>query len=307
MAWEGYTDGTQGVKRGWAEEGNINLLIFGTDPTTVRFLMEAITVEDVMASQKVTKEEALDFLVTKYAREHWIMPISFWEHTIPSVPGKRLFSVQTCMGMNICPLCAANGELRAKGVTENKLLPYPVRKRYVMPAWSYEHKMVLYVKQAEDFFNEVKIYLEKAMKDPASHGKGVLFDVYRTGTGFNTKYKVVYSGVTDEPLPVEMQSLVKPCDIQWKKYDPGKGDVSFPPKDDFKDDIPGESLPPRGKEAAPAGSPAGEFTLPFGSHKGLTLRQLFDMGEQAYIEFLVTHASGIAQAKAKEFLATVKK
>ena len=146
--WGDFADSSSGVTSnlGYVEEGNIKKFKFTTQAQRVRFLTEDIDVEQVMSEQKMSREEAVDYINRTIGREKWL---------------------------------AENEKARAQGVTENKMLPYPVRKRFVCPAYVYDLKMVLYVIGAEDFFSSIAKYIEK-------NGSDIDFELSKEGKGFDS-------------------------------------------------------------------------------------------------------------------------
>lgn len=301
--WNGYNEGSGSKEKlGYVEEGNVRRLIITAEHQRVRFLTEDVSVESVMAELGITREEATDRLFTKVVRDRWVMPHAYWEHQIKEIPGKRYFSTAACPGRGSCPMCAENDAAKANGINENKLLPYAVRKRFVAPAWSYDLSMVVYVVNNEDFFNDVATYINK-------HGSAIDFEIWKVGKGLETKYKSAYVGPA-ELKDASSVSVVAPRDLVLtvddaelrRRMEGGKsqGRASQP-----------APQPQPAPQAAPQGEPApaaadladpGSFELTFGTHKGMTLKQLFDLGEVEYIQFLANNSAGMVQAKAKGFL-----
>lgn len=280
---------------GYVEEGNVKKYLFSSTPTRVRFLTEDITPEDLIAEFKITREEAEDKLFTKVANERWIMPYSYWEHQIKEIPNKRYFATAACAGRGHCPLCVENDKDRANGINENKLLSYPVRKRFMVPAWFYDLKLVLFIIGNEEFFNDIATYVNK-------HGSASDFTIWKIGTGLNTKYKSAYDGVA-ELKDISTLDIITPAGVNIsvdevelkRRIEGGK------PKQGSSVSAPATSSAP-----IPAVGGAGLFEITFGSHKGKTLQQLYDLGDQEYIEFLVKNSAGIVQEAAKTFLELVR-
>ena len=306
MAWGNFNNQSGRANLGYVEEGNAKCFVFSDTPTRVRFLTEDISTEDVMSSMKISREEAADHIFTKMSQDHWVFPKSYWEHSIPSIPNKRFFSTVHCDGKNVCELCSENDAAKANGVTENKLLPFPVRKRFIVPAYVYDLKMVLYVRGAEDFFNDIAAYVNK-------HGSAVDFDIYKTGKGFNTAYKAVFDGQSKEQLPEglvvmsprELTLSVTRDEIKRRIDGTPAEKTNNPNVRDYheKHDAPAQA--PATQTAAPSVAQTAtgkEFTIPFGTHKGKTFNDLVSSGNGEYIKFLAENSAGEVQKKAKEFL-----
>lgn len=300
MGWSftGASGQRSGVKRDFVTEGNVPILVFKDEPERVRFLLEWPNFEAIAKEHKITVPEAEELVSTQLYKEKWLMPLPVWEHNIPAIPQKRFFSVVACAGKKVCRLCAENAEAEANGVTENKLKPYPYRREMLLPAWCYRLKRVLYIKRAQEFFDEVGSYLKQ-------HGTNVDFDVFRTGQGFNTKYRAIFLGPSklgDKKvkvmLPGEMNLL--PTDEELGQR---LGELpAFPPKDkpveepveEVEEDEPVEEPvdePVEGQEDP------GSYQLTFGTHKGKTLRDLYEQGEEGYLQFLFNNARGDTKDK----------
>jgi|GEM_PF-5348805 len=278
--------------QGYILEGNVPIYIFSENPVRVRFLTEDISIEQVMSEMNLVREAAIEYIGTKLIHEKWIQPVSHWEHQIKEIPGKRYFSTVVCKGRNCCPLCNENIIARNNGVSENKLLPYPVRKRFVVPAWFYDMGKILYVRGAEDFFDDISTYINK-------NGVNSDFDIYKQGRGFNTKYRSIYIG----PSPVnelDLSQIILPKNLNFeldeaeylRRINGGNIREAVQEEDKPQD----KSQEKQEKEIV------GDFTLPFGSHKGKSLKQLFDLGETDYLEFLSKNSSGLVQEKVIAFM-----
>lgn len=250
-----------------------------------------------MSEQKMSREEAVDYINRTIGREKWLAPKSFWEHSIKSIPNQRFFSTVACVGKTGCLCCAENEKARAQGVTENKMLPYPVRKRFVCPAYVYDLKMVLYVIGAEDFFSSVAKYIEK-------NGSDIDFELSKEGKGFDTTYSAFFLGKATEKLPD--LKVIAPADIDlfcgeeearrrmtggtFKPKSPVHGEE---PKQDFDDVKEIEPLPK---------AEGGEFKMPFGTHKGKTFAEIEQIDGRDYIKFLSENSVGIVQIEAEKYL-----
>lgn len=294
--WGGYAKSNGKANNGYVEEGNAKCYMFSEEPTRVRFLTEDISVEQVMSDKKITREEAEDFVYTKLSQDRWVMPKSYWEHSIKEIPGKRFFSTATCLGRNRCQLCVENDIAKNNGITENKLLPFPVRKRFIVPAYFYDLGLVLMVRGNEEFFDGIANYIAK-------NGVNCDFDIYKKGKGFNTTYHAIFDGISKDALPEGLviqspRELDTFCghDELTRRVEGGK------PKDapyQKKEEIPETGAKEPGEKQTES---EGEFKLPFGTHKGLTFDQLQKAGNGDYIKFLAENSAGEVQKKAKEFL-----
>ena len=289
---------------GYVEEGNVKKFKFTETAQRVRFLTEDVDVEQIMAEQKMSREEAVDFINRTIGREKWLAPKSFWEHSVKSIPNQRFFSTIVCVGKTGCTCCAENEKARAQGVTENKLLPYPVRKRFICPAYVYDLKMVLYVVGTEDFYKQVGAYIGK-------FGADTDFELSKSGKGFDTTYNVIFSGKSN-PLPENLK-VISPADIDLYCGDEEAhrrmtGGVSKP-----KSPVHGEEPTriPTAEEDRETDrkfdemgktESNGEFKMPFGSHKGKTLAEIEQVDGRDYIEFLAENSVGTVQIEAKKYL-----
>lgn len=303
MGWNGYSDRSAGGgssnQDGYVEEGNVKKYLFTAEPRRVRFLTVDVTAEDLMSELGITREEAEDRLFTKVANERWLMPYGFWEHQIKEIPGKRYFSTAVCRGRGRCEMCTENDRERENGVSENKFLPYPVRKRFMVPAYVYDLDMVLFVVGNEEFFNDVATYVNK-------HGSKSDFEVYKTGKGLQTKYKSVYVGPADDraipdgyPAPCDVDMLVDEEELA-RRINGGKPKPQARPQ--------AENQHPPAQAGVPANRTSGawDFELTFGTHKGKTMGQLYNLGETEYLEFLAKNSSGQVQSSAAEVLKEAK-
>jgi hypothetical protein len=310
MGWNGYGDRKSGSNLGYVETNGVKLYLFAESPARVRFLTEDVKAEDVMASMGLVREAAEDYILTKMIHERWIMPKSYWDHKIPAIPGKRYYSTVACSGKGRCRLCMDNDAARESGVSENKYLPFPVSKKFVVPAYFYDLKTVLFVRGNQQFFDDIAKYVNK-------NGSAVDFEIYKEGKGLTTAYKSTYLGPSIEPLPEGLQYL-SPLEVNLvptpeeldaavegspapARRDQPKPAPVAPAGVDSKAAAPqAEQAPP--KQAAPKDDGPGGFTLPFGTHKGMTVKQVFDLGETEYLKFISEQSSGLVQEKVKAFL-----
>lgn len=309
--WGDFADSSSGVTSnlGYIEEGNIKKFRFTTQAQRVRFLTEDVDVEQVVSEQKMSREEAVDYINRTIGREKWLAPKSFWEHSIKSIPNQRFFSTVACVGKTGCLCCAENEKARAQGVTENKMLPYPVRKRFVCPAYVYDLKMVLYVIGAEDFFSGVAKYIGK-------YGSDVDFELSKEGKGFDTTYGAFFLGKATEKLPDI--KVIAPADIDLfcgeeearRRMTGGTSKPKSPvhgeeprrmptAEEDREFDRKFDSM----KDAEPSPkAEGGEFKMPFGTHKGKTFAEIEQIDGRDYIKFLSENSVGTVQIEAEKYL-----
>ena len=313
MAWNGFQGQSGRANLGYVEEGNTKCFVFSDTPTRVRFLTEDISPEEIMAEKKISREEAEDFIYTKMSKERWIFPKSYWEHSIPSIPNKRYYSSVHCEGKMRCELCAENDAAKENGVIENKLLPFPVRKRFIVPVYVYDLKMVLYVRGSEEFFDGLAAYVNK-------HGSNIDFDIYKKGKGFNTTYHSVFDGPSKD-LPIDIV-VMSPSELSLSvSHEEIKRRIEGIPADktnntnareyhevhkapqtqNTESKQSTESVDTKvGNESKLADTK--EFTIPFGTHKGKTFDDLMKNGNGEYIKFLAENSTGEVQRRAKDFL-----
>jgi hypothetical protein len=275
--WGDFNKQNTGSRQGWVREGNIDVFLFKQDPERVKFLTEDVNIDQIMSEKKMTREQAQEYVEIELMFKKWIRPIGHWEHVVPSIPNQRFFSTLPCQGSG-CILCGENDKAKASGVTENKLLPYPMRKRFIVPAYFYSLERVLFVKQTEEFFKDIAVYIDR-------QGSDVMFDIFKEGKGFNTRYKSIYIGPADQVPKIDLMSpeqIDLTVDEQTVRKTIGNTIPDFPPEETNGD--------------------AGGFEFPFGSYKGHTIKQVYDMGETEYLTFLRENSSGLVQKKVAEFL-----
>lgn len=307
--WGDFADSSSGVTSnlGYVEEGNIKKFKFTTQAQRVRFLTEDVDVEQIMSEQKMSREEAVDYINRTIGREKWLAPKSFWEHSIKSIPNQRFFSTVACVGKTGCLCCAENEKARAQGVTENKMLPYPVRKRFVCPAYVYDLKMVLYVIGAEDFFSSIAKYIEK-------NGSDIDFELSKEGKGFDTTYSAFFLGKATEKLPDI--KVIAPADIDLfcgeeearrrmtggtsKPKSPVHGEEPRVTTDEKPSTDPNFNNM-KNVEPSPKAE-GGEFKMPFGTHKGKTFAEIEQIDGRDYIKFLSENSVGTVQIEAEKYL-----
>ena len=263
MVWRLETQ--QGKGRDFVSEGNVPVYLISREPTRAHFLVKTLDVKEY-EKKGMTKEAIDDLLYAELMWQDWYVPVSMWEHTV-IINGK--FSTSFCIGAN-CELCKENQQARSNGIDENRLLPYPVRRRYVLPAWFYKLEKVLFVKQTADFFREVDKYIAKFGQCD--------FEIYKEGQGMGTIYKVTYSGQSETPKIEEEFS--KPSEIDFTPVE----------QKDFRD------------FAEDKVAEGGEFKITFGAHNGSTLSEIWNEGDKEFIQFLVEKSDGEVQKQAKAFM-----
>lgn len=292
--WGDFADSSNSVgsNLGYVEEGNVKKFKFTDKAQRVRFLTEDLDLSKIMSDKKITREEAIDYVNRTVAKEKWVMPKSFWEHTVKSIPNQRFFSTIVCTGRNQCVCCLANEQAKENGVTENKFLPYPIRKRFICPAFVYDLNMVLYVVGNESFFGGIAKYIEK-------HGSDIDFELSKSGKGFDTKYEAFFLGKSETPLPAGLE-VIAPKDLDL-----------FCGAEEVKRRIEGGSSAPKSpvhgeepkRDVEPSASSAdGEFKLPFGTYKGKTFAEIEQTDGREYIEFLAKNSVGTVQQEAEKYL-----
>jgi len=296
-------------------EGNADVFVFTSQPTRCRFLTEDVSAEDVMQDRGLPREAAEDYIATELSKVRWIMPRSVWEHTIKEIPGKRFFSTTACLGRGRCFMCAENDEAKANGIGDNKMRPFPVRRRFYVPAYFYDLGRVLFVKAAEGCFDDVAPYIGR-------NGSNSDFDIYKVGKGLNTEYKSVYVGPATAPEGGFPAVPLRPCDLNVEE---SAEEIRRKVEGGRREDGPVERAAPANqgqtrtpapvsaqaparvqtRSAAPAVTPeAGvpEFTIPFGQHKGKTFDQVVKEGNGEFEAFLAKNGTGAVQQRAKAFL-----
>ncbi len=293
MAWDTKSQGSQSGGQGWVKEGNFEILLIREEPIKVRFLTVDVDVEKIMSEQTLTREQAQEYINTVLLFDEWVMPISHWEHKIPAIAGQRYFSTVPCQGKLSCPLCMENDTARANGVTENKFLPYPVSKKFYVPAFVYSLNKVLFIRQTEQFFDDIATYINK-------HGSNSAFELSKTGKGFNTRYKSIYDGEA-EGIPDDLKYLSpKELDFDVSQADIDKqisGQGGGSPRESSNDATP--------VTPAPTGD-VSEFKIPFGNHKGKTINEVYIEGDEAYLKFIVENSAGLLKDNVVKFLADKK-
>lgn len=284
---------SKGASKEYVREGNIDVYVFSTNKTRVRFLTEKVDIEKIMSEQKITRELAEEYVKTDLIYQKWIMPISTWEHIIPSIQGERFFSTVACPGKNSCEvLCAENEAARERGVDENRLLPYPVRKRFLVPAYFYELNRILFVKNNQDFFDDIAYYI--------NDNDGPLdFEIYKTGKGFNTKYKAKFAG---KSIDVEIPKLtIMPKDLELTETKEAiMKKIALKTPKASKGFTKSNSVDTTSKVEQDNDDP-GSYVFTFRGYKGKTIEEVYKINP-SYIDFIVENSSGMVKKKAEDFL-----
>jgi len=297
MGWGNYKDNNSKKDLGFFEEGNVKLFQFSETPKKIRFLVKEISVEDIMFQQKISREEAEEYKNTKLQFEEWIQPVSFWIHTIKAIPEVRRFSKVVCLGKSLCKLCESNNHKRAEGVTENKFLPFPVNKQFVAPIYVYETNEIMYIRSGQDFFDDISVYIDK-------FGTEVDFDVFKTGQNLDTRYKSIYLGPNNDKTlfsePMKPKELN--FDIGADELNKRLG-VTPSNKNQQETKVESKSDIPKVETNVSVGNPIdGLMVINFGSHKGKTVKEIFDFGEIDYLKFLAKEANTVVKEYVSKFL-----
>ena len=178
-----------------------------------------------------------------------------------------------------------NDSARENGVEENKLLPYPIAKKFFVPAYVPSLKRVLFVKNTEQFFEDIGTYINK-------HGSNSAFELSKSGKGFSTRYKAIYDGPA-EPLPKELEYLSP------RELDPTISD------DDVKKAMSGQGSGPKIRNEETTDAPAqgasdnpADFKIPFGTHKGKSIKEVYDSVDEkgiskAQLEQIIEKANAL--------------
>lgn len=301
MAWDTKNQGNQGGSKDFIREGNVDILLIKETPTKVRFLTIEPDIDQIMSDQKLTREQATEFVNTVLMFDEWIMPIAHWEHKISKIEGKRYFSKIACQGKLSCPMCAQNDIDKSNGIEKNQELSYPVGKLFCVPVYVYDLKRVLFVKQYEDFFEDVGTYINQ-------NGADSTFNLSKSGKGYKTRYKAIFSGKAD-PIPEGLKYL-SPNELDFTmdhdkilKAMNGMGtghNTSTYAKKREEEQVNNDTIVDAG-----ATGDAGSFVLPFGKHKGKTLAGLKEEDPE-YLTFISTNSAGLTKDKVDEFLASTK-
>ena len=275
MVWDlGVSDA-----RDFITEGNVPCLLIKKKHRKIQFLFEMFDAGPY-TKKGMSEEEVKELFQSKLKLENWYEPIAHWEHTIIEV-GK--FSTTACSGTK-CSNCEANDGARNNGVTENKMLPFPVRKMFVLPVWVYELERVLFIKQAQQFYEEIGAYAEK-------HGNGMDFDIYKTGSSLGTRYHSIFAGKADlikaEVMMPNELDFISPENKDFKEF--AEADVTL--KDLDNKFMGGKN--PKG---------VGAFVIDFGDYKDKTLKEIWDSGDKEFLDFLVMKTDGVVREEAEKFL-----
>jgi len=250
--------------QGFIHQGNVDVFLFTREKQRVTPLFCAVGSGDV-----------------------WTQPVELWEHNIKEITGIRFFSTTVCPGRDRCQLCAENRTARENGVSENKFLPYPVRKRYVIPVWHYQMNRVLYLVAAQSFFEDMIVYIEQNSEAD--------FEIWKTGVGFETRYRLLH--IPDTRLTKqERDELLKT--LRPSQIDLTDNEETLRKKTIGKAEILDNNTMSEQNDAEDV------FCLPFGQEKGKTLSQLHQEGKDKLIEFYAEHATGRVQEESRRWLET---
>lgn len=318
--------GRSGERPAFIQEGNLEIMLFTEEKQRVTFLTQDIDVEQVMSQNQLTREQAMEYIYTEMARTMWINPYDYWSHDVPSITGSRFFSTIACVGRQTCFCCAENDKAKASGITENKMLPYPVKKKYLVPVWVYSMNRVLFIRQNQAFMDSIGEYLNK-------FGSNSDFDVWKTGKGFSTNNHSMYLGPRGVDFPQTPLQMIMPNQIDFgvtqeeinKKIGVTSAQQQTPPVQQPAQSYQAQPVvqpvqpvqPVQGNGPAPvqtyqvppgttvnvqpAQSNAGAFIIPFGMYKGQSLEQAYAQ-DPATIIFFRDKGNGLVQTKAAEFL-----
>jgi len=260
--------------RGFVTEGNVSTLLLRKEHRRVQFLFEVFNPKPY-EKKGMSEEEIKELFQSKLKWETWYEPVSHWEHSV--VEGGK-FSATACSGTG-CKFCIKNDVAKKNGVEENKMLPYPMRLRYALPAWVYDFERLLFIKQASQFFEEVGAYVDK-------HGSAIDFEVYKIGAGLDTQYKSIF---LEKAEPITGIDVMLPNELNFIAAE----------NRDFKEFA---------EEGAANnhGSSAGSFVIDFGDYKDRTLKEIWDSGDKAFLEFLAMKTTGTLKKKADQFLSEME-
>lgn len=297
----GNSSSSGGGSKQFVNECGLDMMLISETKERVSFLTENIDVDQVMSLKQMTKEQATEHIYTVMAEEKWINPKAYWEHQVPSIPNQRFFSTIPCQGkFNDCKCCNDN---EASGAEENKLKPFPIRKKFLVPVWVYSMNRVLWIRQNEKFINAIGGYINQ-------NGANIDFDVWRTGKGFSTEYHSMFIGprsadlssvVVTPPNKIDftlsLEEINKRINGSLKSASSTQQFTPSQPFNEYKPPI--QELPPVQSQTSAS---AGSYIMPFGTFKGQTLEAVFQAGEVEYIKFNATQGAGLVQAKASEFL-----
>ena len=304
--------GSSGEKKQFIHECGIDFLVIPNEKLRVSFLTEIVDVEQIMSLKQMTREQATEHIYTVMAEEKWINPKAYWEHSVPSIPGQRFYSTIPCQGRNSnCKCCNEN---EASGAEDNKLKPFPVRKKFLIPVWVYSMNKVLYIRQNEEFINAIGEYINQ-------NGVIIDFDIWRTGKGFSTKYHSMYIGprqtdLTSVQVPPPNKVILYMDTTEINKRINGSPKNSTPPAQQNQPAQPAQqNSQPFNEYKAPEQQPqqpqqsgviepsAGQYIMPFGNFKGQTLEALYQAGEIDYLKFNRDQGAGLVKDKVTAFLA----
>jgi len=328
----GANSNSGGSKEAFIREGNLDFLTITEEKHRVTPLTQAVDVDLVMSQNQLTREQAMEHIYTVMAESMWINPKPYWEHSVPSIPNVRFFSTIPCQGRQTCKCCADNGTAETQGITENKMKPFPVRKKFVIPVWSYKLNRVLFIRNNEKFVNAMGEYINQ-------FGDAIEFDVWRTGKGFGTEYHSMYIGPRTQQLPANIE-LILPNQIDLtiseeeinkrigNKSAGARGtaiqqnqNAGYQPPANQQYGQPMQTGQPVQQNQPPVqqgqinhihdNSPVpgtviepsvGQYMLPFGNYKGQSLEAVYQGGDLEYLTFLKNQGAGLVKEKVIAFL-----
>lgn len=325
MGWNtNASSGGSNERPAFIQEGNLDIMLFSEEKQRITFLTQDVDVEAVMSQNQLTREQATEYIYTEMAREIWVNPYDYWSHDVPSISGQRFFSTIACQGRQTCPLCMENDKAKNNGVSENKHLPFPVKKKYLAPVWHYGLGRVLFIRQTQQFMDQIGDYLNQ-------FGSAIDFNVWKTGRGYNTNNLSMYLGPRGADFPQGQLQIIAPKDIdfgvtqeeiskktglnsasaqasqsqQMQQFQAQMQERQAPLKySQFAQQSQGNTSaqPANQSQNVPIG--AGNFVIPFGIHKGKTLETAYQEDPET-IKFFRDKGNGLVQSKSSEYLSSI--
>ncbi len=228
------------------------------------------------------------------------LPFGSWWHRMKEDATKgRKYHDWLCIGQfRNCPLCIENGAYEAANPAaegkkvENKLKPWPMKKKTDVNAWSYEMNKVVIISLGNDLWDKLKTIEEAKGKDIDQ------FDVMltRKGQGITTTYDAVPMDEVAFSLPEG--NFLFDLEAETAKSERGA--------DELNEVISGDFDRKQGQDGGQrqAGAPAGgdvnaamAVVMTFGAHAGRTLGDVFK-SEPNYLTWLMSNSTdpNIAQA-----------
>jgi len=336
----GANSNSGGSKEAFIREGNLDFLTIAEEKHRITPLTQAVDVDLVMSGNQMTREQAMEHIYTVMAESMWINPKAYWEHSVPSIPNTRFYSTIPCQGRQTCKCCADNGIAETQGITENKMKPFPVRKKFIIPVWSYKLNRVLFIRKNEKFVGAMGEYINQ-------FGDAIDFDVWRTGKGFSTEYHSMYIGARTGQVPTNVEIILpNQIDLTIPEEEINKriGNKSAGARGTAIQQQPAQPTPQYGQninqqsqpaqpaqpfqnyQQPPAGQPApgqnqvthihddtpipgtviepsvGMYMFPFGNYKGQSLESVYLAGDLDYLKFLANQGAGLVKEKVTAFL-----